>query len=429
MKAIKRLISVAAVATVLGPAASLAQDAVEIEFLHRWPDPESSAFFEKAIRQFEAENPDIKVEVDAIANDPYKDAIQVRSAADDLPDIFFSWSGEFAWRFARAGQVIDLSDDFYGTDWEKLVVSAVEKPYIWEGGLYGIPFRVNAKFMAYNTAIFDEHDIKVPETWSELLAVCKTLSEAGVTPIGYGNQDPWAGTHYLGDFFAKLVPSEIRLRDYAAAGEVGEMFTHPGYLEGLKRYVAMQENGCFNRGINALTDGAVRESFNAGRVAMYYSFMSLFAAHDERLGQDGWDFFVPPLGTDGEGDPNLITGAPDGFLISSKSKHPEAAKKLLQFLSKRSVGEDHVRATGSININVGAVNLDTTGSPAVIEAVDRLGESSGFALWLDTDVPTNVVEVLLPGGQGLISGAETPESMLAKFQSEIAKSKELFSEQ
>src|SRR3712207_8321190 len=40
---------------------------------------------------------------------PYKDKIRVLSAAQDLPDIYFSWAGDFANKFIRAGLAADLS--------------------------------------------------------------------------------------------------------------------------------------------------------------------------------------------------------------------------------------------------------------------------------------------------------------------------------
>ena len=50
--------------------------------------------YEKAIAEFEAANPNIKIEWEAFENDSYKTKIKSTSA-DELPEIFFTWSGAF----------------------------------------------------------------------------------------------------------------------------------------------------------------------------------------------------------------------------------------------------------------------------------------------------------------------------------------------
>ena len=64
---------------------------------------------------------------------------------------------------------------------------------------------------------------KVPKTFDELLAVCATLNDAGVVPISFGNQFPWAASHYIGEIIAKLVPGDVRTADYALTRPADEL--------------------------------------------------------------------------------------------------------------------------------------------------------------------------------------------------------------
>ena len=62
----------------------------------------------KAIEEYEKAHPDVKIEMEAFENESYKTklkAAMIGGDADDLPDIFFSWSGAFLGEFVNAGKV------------------------------------------------------------------------------------------------------------------------------------------------------------------------------------------------------------------------------------------------------------------------------------------------------------------------------------
>ena len=69
--------------------------------------------YEKAIAEFEANHPDIKIEWEAFENNSYKTKIQAAiSDPDSLPDIFFTWSGAFLGDFVDAGAVYCLDEAY-----------------------------------------------------------------------------------------------------------------------------------------------------------------------------------------------------------------------------------------------------------------------------------------------------------------------------
>lgn len=390
------------------------EEPVTIKFFHKWPEPEHMEFYEWAVEKFETENPNIKIEMEAVADEPYKDKIRVLMASGEPPDIYFSWAGEFSWKFARGGQALDITDAFYNTDWKENVINAAAEPYKWENRLYGIPMRINAKFMVYNKAIFEELGLSVPTTWDEYLAVAETCKENDITPIAFGNEFPWASSHYVGDFNAKLIPAEVTSQDYLVTGEADTLFTHPGYVEALARFQKLNDEGYFNEGANAISHSGARSSFIAGRTCMVYIELEEFVTVAEsEMGEDAFGFFEFPSGTGGEGDQKLLTGAPDGFMIASGTEHPDEAIEFLKFLTSPEIGSEYVRRLGIPSAAVGAVN-DETALPIVVEGVKAINNASGMALWLDTDIPIKIVEVYLPGMQALLTGSETPESVMQK---------------
>ena len=404
-----------AIASALGLAlmAGSASAETTISFLHKWPEPQNMAFFTKAVKDFEAAYPDIKVDMNAVADEPYKDKIRVLMASHQVPDVFFSWSGEFGQKFARGGRAMDITSAVYDSDWKDRFSPASLGPFQYNGKQYGVPINVDAKYMLYNKKIFADNGITVPTTFQEFLDDCAKLKKAGVTPIAFGNQYPWAAAHYIGDLFAKLVPDDVRKADYALKTSEADLYTDLGNVKALDAFKTLNDDGYFNRGSNALTHAIARGSFLAGRTAMMYLELVEFVEVKDGtpLAKDGWDFFKLPGFPDGRGDQNMLTGAPDGFMISSETKHPKEAIEFLKFLTSVKEAQQYVSITGMTSSVKGAVTDENAG-PMVRKGLEVLNAASGLALWLDTDMDARSTETLLAGSQAIIDGSQTPEQVM-----------------
>jgi raffinose/stachyose/melibiose transport system substrate-binding protein len=416
MKRTKLLSILLASAVGLSAMTASALAEVTVTFLHKWPEPENMAYFTKAVEEFEATHPDIKIKMEAVADEPYKDKIRVLMASDQVPDVFFSWSGEFGKKFARGGRALDITAAVYDSDWKDRFSEASMGPFKYQGKLYGVPINVDSKYMLYNKKIFAAHGIAEPKTYAEFLEACKKLKAAGVVPIAFGNQYPWAASHYIGDLLGKLVPNDVRLADYELTASADKLYTDPGYVRALTEFKRLNDEGYFNRGSNALTHAIARGSFLAGRTAMIYmelvEFNQLKGSQAEK---DGWDFFKLPGFADGKGDGGLLTGAPDGFMVSAKTQHPKEALEFLKFLTSADQGKKYVKVTGMTSAVKGSITAENADA-MTLKGLDILNAASGLALWLDTDMDARSTEVLLAGSQAILNGTETPEQVMAKVR-------------
>lgn len=405
-----------AAAVGLAAGAAAAQDKITLKFLHKWPEPENMAYFEPAVAAFEASHPNIDIDMEAVADEPYKDKIRVLMASDQVPDVYFSWSGEFGRKFARGGRALDITDAVYGSDWKERFSEASLSPYKFNDRLYGVPINVDAKFMAYNKKIFADNGLQAPTTWGEFETALAKLKEAGVTPIAFGNQYPWAASHYIGELLGKTVPNDNRLADYELESSPDALYTHPGYVQALSIFKKLNDDGYFNRGSNALTHSIARGSFAAGKAGMlYFELVEFVGLAGSQVEQDGWDFFRLPTPDNAAGDPGLLTGAPDGFMISSKTQHPAEAIEFLKFLTSIDQAKDYVKITGMTSSVNGSITAENAG-PMVLKGLEELGRAKGLALWLDTDMDARSTEVLLAGSQAMLNGTETPEQVMAKVR-------------
>lgn len=414
-KTFKRIVATLVVALVaLGVSGAFAQGTVQLSFFTKWPEPARAAYFKQVITAFEAQHPNIKVSYSAVGDQPYKDKIQVLAASGDLPDIFFSWSGAFAQNFVNSGKAMDLTQAYQSTDLHTNVIPTAVKPFTFNGKIYGVPLRLDAKFMVYNKAIFNKLGLSVPTTWDELVSTCQQLKSAGVTPIGFGDQYPWAAIHYLTTFNAKLVPPAVRLADYNLSTPADQLFTDPGYVQALTDLRTLVTDGCFNEGPNGLSHDTAKAAFEAGQDGMMYVEITEFSdLANSPLGQSGWSFFPFPNFPNGRGDQKTLTGAPDGFMVSSKTKHPQEAIEFLNFLMSPTWGAKYTKDFNIPSAVTGAMN-ESGILPQVQQGVQDISNADGLALWLDTAINIKVVNVYLNGAQAVIAGTETPQDLMKK---------------
>lgn len=401
---------------VLCGASKASGEPVMLKFLHKWPRLEYHEFFVDVAKAFEKEHSNVKIQIEAAGDEPIKDKLRIQMGTDQQPDIFFSWSGEFAKNFIRSGSVLNLTPYFEkDPSWRDSFMKAGLEPFTMKGKYYGIPYRINGKFFVYNKKMFDDNGLKEPSTWTEFTAGLEKLKQAGVTPIGFGNIYPWAGCHYITGLNQKCVPQDVREKDYAAAS--GE-FTNAGYVKALEHFKELNDKGYFNMGVNSTEHNMALEMFYGGQAAMVYVELEEFADIDAKMGGN-WGFFAMPALEGAPGNQKFLTGAPDGFMISAKTKHPEEAIAFLKFLTNKENSEKMVKTMGWPSPVIGAVNKENS-ITMLVKGLEAVTQAEGMALWLDTDINIKISDVYLPDIQELLNGDKSPEEVMKDVQSVAA---------
>lgn len=407
MKRLSRTVS--AVTLALLSAAPAFAD-VELKLFHRWPNAPFKPYIDSVIADFEAANPGITVVTDQVLNDSYKDKIRVVLGSSNQPDIFFSWSGEWAFNIARAGRSMDLTPVLAANpDWAGNIIDAQIEPFTMDGKVYGLPWQMDGKAIFYNKDSWAQAGItEEPKTFGELMAVCAKLKEAGQLPLLFGSKAPWAISHYIGTFNERIIPAEVLAADYNRA--TGE-FTHPGYVTALEKFQELST--CMNPSPNGIDHETERNGFVAGRGAMsYLQYAEMGYLKDATF---PFGFFIFPSIEDGEGQPDTLQGAPQGWMIAEGSPHKEEAVKFLQFLLSPEMGARLTTETGIISPIKGAVT-DQSATPEQIVAFDQIMNAGDPYIWLDTALDANVADAYMKGVQLLLDGQKTPADVMADVQ-------------
>ncbi len=152
-----------------------------------------SVFQQEAVKRFQAENPDIKVEVTTIPYPEYQQRLLTAVQAGNGPDIS---TVDQIWNsaFAEAGAIIRLDDlaKKSGVKAESFFPGAWESAN-YKGGLWGIPFNVDVWFFAFvNKKLFADAGVDPASivTWQGLEAAAKKLTDKskGQFAIGLDRQ-------------------------------------------------------------------------------------------------------------------------------------------------------------------------------------------------------------------------------------------------
>lgn len=122
---------------------------------------EAVSTYSKLIEKFEKENPDIKVTLSAPPD--ATTVLKTKLVKSDAPDII-SLSGS-TWDYVETNLLEDLTGklDFDKVDdiYLKMIKDFEMVP---KDGVYAVPYALNASGIIYNKDIFDELNLKIPNT-------------------------------------------------------------------------------------------------------------------------------------------------------------------------------------------------------------------------------------------------------------------------
>ena len=387
-----------------------------ITFMHRFPDEPYNTFINTKLAEYEQMHPDIKFNIISAQNQEYKEKIKIVVGSEDTPDIFFSWVGDFTERFIREDLILDLTPYLEADpEWKDSFIESQLEQYVNADGMqYGIPFRLDYKLFFYNKAIFDEHNLTVPTTWDEFINVCETLKAAGITPISFGNQEPWSASHYIGTLNQICVPDEVREKDYNP--KTGE-FTDPGYVEALQYYQQILQYT--NDNPNGVKPDMGRTNFIMEQSAMYYAELIEIPYIKADNAEMEFGMFNFPKIEGAKGNQDILTGVPEGFVVSSKTKYPDECVEFLKWFLGKEVGTQMCQEIGWFNAAKGTTEGLT--DQALLDGYNAVMEAKAMSAWLDNALYSTVCDEYLTSVSALTGGDITPEQAMENIQ---AKAKE-----
>jgi raffinose/stachyose/melibiose transport system substrate-binding protein len=257
----------AAVTVFAGSNADKSQGKINLTLWHIWAsDTESSkAPFENAVREFQAEHPEINLIIDATENEAYKTKIRSTVAAGEAPDIFFYWCGARMKDFVDAGELLPLND-YLDADTKSRIASGTLDNMTFNGNVYGLPNSMLTGSFFVNEEFFTQNQVKIPTNWDELVAACRAFLAKGITPFTIGAKEGWCIASYM---------DLIILRQAGLAGttallnKTARYEGNADFIEAGRKLQQLVDMGAFPRGSLGITRDEAEMPFYEGKVPMY----------------------------------------------------------------------------------------------------------------------------------------------------------------
>ncbi|MDR1902292.1 MAG: extracellular solute-binding protein [Treponema sp.] len=373
-----------------------------------------------ALKKFLAENPNVTIDREVIANADVPTKTQTLGPAGELPDIF-TLKGQQTEVFVQNGWIIPL-DEYLNANpaWKNSFKDGVFSNFTQNGNIYAIPYQVTNTCVYYNEKIFKEAGInEFPATWAELVEVCKTLKAKGITPIAFGNVGKWpAESAIMSTLGNRFTGNEwyqnIRERNGKAK------WTDPEFVNSLRALKELVDIGTFNSDINSITDAQMRQMFMNGRAAMAIDGSWALGDFDANAPADllpSIKLAALPSVSGGKGQQNAITGGAGwGYAVSAKidPAKREIIGKFLESMTNSAFGAAQA-ATGSLTA-VKPNNFTLPAKLVLTAKFDDFQKNRPFIPVYDHQLSSATMEAMQTGLQNLFIGQVTPEELAALIQ-------------
>ena len=373
---------------------------------------ENSEGMDAIVAAFEAANPAIDVERDVQSTEDMRAIIQTALNSGTGPDVFQYDTGPgFAGVLARGGLLRPL-DDLYASGALDAVLPWTKERVTFDGKLWGIGNQIDFVTVYYNKDLFEENGIAVPQTYEEFTAACEALKGAGVAPIAFGNAAGWPAFHTFSAFANNMVPQDQLM---AMVGGT-QSWDDPAVTGAIQAaFVDLQENGCYNPSVNAVSYDDANALFMASQAGMTLTGSWMINTFKDNPFETGFFFLPAPSGM----TTMPPAGLGGGYFISAATEHPEEAEAFLKFLFDPANAKLWVEGM-SVIPSYSLEGTDAQMSPLLQEAVAALG---GDAMGVNIDVltPEAFNTTMLDGFQAVLGGERTAAEQATALQGSVAQ--------
>ncbi len=310
---------------VLGGCGEPQDGRVTIDF---WAMGREGEVVQELTREFERQNPDIRVRVQQIPWSAAHEKLLTAYAGDAMPDVFqlgSTWVPEFV----ALDAIIPVDDRIEaspGLARDDFFAGIVETDEI-ENRLYGVPWYVDTRLLFYRKDILARAGYpEAPRSWAQwrdAMARIKRLVGPGADAILLpGNE--WAPVVILAlEQGAELLKGDAECGNFRGAG----------FRKALAFYLSLFRDGFASPAASAEIANLYQE-FAAGRFSMYISGPWNLGEFAERMPaalQDAW-WTAPMPAPDGDW-PGVSLAGGASLAIHRGSAHKDAAWKLVEFLA------------------------------------------------------------------------------------------------
>ena len=391
---------------------------VELLFVHAITLGLERVVMDEIVADFNASHDGITVIQERMASDTYEDLGQVKYLdSGNPPDLYFEWGGWRVQRCVAKEWALNLTpymedgwkERFYDVCWDYANV---------DGQTYLSPNGIDVTTLIwYNKDLFETLGLEEPKDWPEFVEQGRKANEAGLIPVGAGNDELWVMGNWAAHLTSRIV-GEQHYADVLSLKE-GTSLTDPGFVRALEMLGELQALGFYNADINSLASEQGEVLFRQAK-SLFYP-IGIWVIDDWALSAPdlNYSFINTPPIPGGVGNQKSVLGLVSGFMAHRRTRHPDEAVAFLKFLSsaesqRRLVNIGHSSATKEA-YNEAEIN------PHLAKVVETLATGGKLVPPADTGFRLKVAEEFYRAVARVVAGHVTPEEALKRAEQGVAR--------
>lgn len=378
----------------------------------RWAtDVPDEVYYRKKVEEFNKLDNGITVIMDNIATESdYLDKLRVSFANNDSPNVFIEYGGSRTLDYIEADALLNIKP-YYDEDseWYNAFYPTMFKDLQYEEyeGIWGVPFKSYAIVLYYNKDIFEKYKITPPNTFEELLTICKKLKDEGVKPFQVGEKDVWRFGHFHNNLVIKSlgVSAAERLANRTLSYDSRDMTATYRIISD------MASKGYFGDDILNVDYGMEKSIFSTEGCAMRWDgswYISEVFGQDiyNKMGVISFPYINERFKNHAQG------GASDMWFVSKLNKSKEQIEASIEFV-KYITSVDYYKGLNEVAAMLYPVKFEPTPNTSANPLIDELTKIfSGYeAVSTDIqniDTESHMIDTVRNALQGLAMG-NTPE--------------------
>jgi len=372
------------------------------------PDGDATAL-DAVLEPFEADNPDVDVEITMIPSDEYNTKLQTAIAAGTAPDIAFLYT---------EAQAQFLASNAFAPVPDGVADPATFFPGAWAAGeldqtTYSVPWYAYTRVLIYRKDFADKAGAAAPTTWDETIPFFQALEDGGAES-GYGADVGW--DTYNGQTlatFAQQNGADLLSDD----GQEWEIDT-PEVIEAAEFNASFFSSGVSSPDTPQFLDA--QPYLVSGQTGSMISGPWVIATLDSTADEKGWTAdrigtAVLPAGP--EGNVGALAGGSWG--VTSESSNSEAAWKVIRFMAQEDTQVAQYQAYGSMPAVISAWEdpsiADQPLFTAFFDQLKQVEPMPAVATW--NEVSTLLGKAMESVARGKATAAEAMASVQAQADS------------
>lgn len=362
-------------------------------------------FFQEVADAFQAENPDIRINIEVVPWDTLLQRLTTDVAGGSAPDISIIGT-RWLLDFASQG-VAEPIDSYLTPEFKGTFIDTFMAPSVIDGQIMGLPVAASARAMMVNLDLYEKVGATPPTTWDELYEASKKIATLPET-FAFGLQGKEIETDAYFYYALWTHGGDILKADGASGLDT------PEALEAATLYKTMIDEGLTQPSPTNYTREDVFNLFKQGNVGTIFTFPMLIPQIKAEAPDLNYQILPFP-----EGKAKATYGVTDTLMMFADSDVKEAAWQFIEFAYK-----DDWRAKFDMDEGFLPVTKNVAALPHFTEDPDVAGFAAGLPYAKFAPTIANweeIADVTVRTMQQIYLGQVTPEEGLKAASVEINK--------